>query len=393
MSRVGASARKLGVLSGLYLAQGLPFGFFTQALPVLLRQSGMSLEAIGMSTWLALPWGLKFLWAPVLDRFASRRQWILGLQGAGVLLCLGIAALDPTGALWPLAAAVLLTNLVAATQDVATDGLAVSWLDHEERGWGNGIQVAGYRVGMILGGGALLVVYGWYGWTSTLSVMAAGLALSTLPLLAAGEVGQREAREALPSANPWSWITRPGALRWAAVLVAFKVGDYTVGGMLRPWLVDTGWTAEQLGFLLGGVAFGAGLVGALLGGALVAAVGRQRSLVGFGLLQSAGLGCTALAAATGAGAVGVGAAVVAEHLLGGMATAALFTAMMDASREDDAGTDYTVQASIVVFASLGGASLSGWLAGALGYPLTFALGAALSVLGPGLAAVIRPPRS
>ena len=65
--------------------------------------------------------------------------------------------------------------------------------------------------------------------------------------------------------------------------------------------------------------------------------------------------------------------------------------MMDASREDDAGTDYTVQASIVVWASGTGASASGWMAGAWGYELTFALGAALSVLGPLLAMQIRPP--
>ena len=54
----------------------------------------MSLEAIGLSSWLTLPWGLKFLWAPVVDRIGSQRAWILALQTAGVLLCLGLAMLD-----------------------------------------------------------------------------------------------------------------------------------------------------------------------------------------------------------------------------------------------------------------------------------------------------------
>ena len=63
------NARKLGLLASLYVCQGLPFGFFTQALPVLLRKQGVSLEAIGLSSLLALPWALKFVWAPLVDRY------------------------------------------------------------------------------------------------------------------------------------------------------------------------------------------------------------------------------------------------------------------------------------------------------------------------------------
>ena len=72
-----STRRKLLLLGSLYLAQGLPYGFFTQALPVLPRARGLSLEAIGLSSLLALPWALKFLWAPAVDRQGSRRGWIL----------------------------------------------------------------------------------------------------------------------------------------------------------------------------------------------------------------------------------------------------------------------------------------------------------------------------
>jgi hypothetical protein len=79
------TATKLGLLSSLYLSQGLPFGFFTQALPVLLRKQGMSLPDIGLTHLLALPWALKFLWSPLMDRYGSerlgrRRGYILPLQ-------------------------------------------------------------------------------------------------------------------------------------------------------------------------------------------------------------------------------------------------------------------------------------------------------------------------
>ena len=75
----------LGLLGSLYLAQGLPYGCFTQALPALMRARGISLEEIGLTSLLALPWALKFLWAPLVDRvgsrrFGRRRTWIVPLQ-------------------------------------------------------------------------------------------------------------------------------------------------------------------------------------------------------------------------------------------------------------------------------------------------------------------------
>ena len=76
---------KLGVLSCLYLSQGLPFGFFSQALPPLLRSYGVDLEVIGFISFLFFPWALKFLWAPYVDQYGSqklgrRKSWILFLR-------------------------------------------------------------------------------------------------------------------------------------------------------------------------------------------------------------------------------------------------------------------------------------------------------------------------
>ena len=84
----------LALLSSLYAAQGLPFGFFTLALPVLMREAGWSLTAIGLLQLLALPWLLKFLWAPWVDHHGARRTWLLGLQGCSVVAALTLALLD-----------------------------------------------------------------------------------------------------------------------------------------------------------------------------------------------------------------------------------------------------------------------------------------------------------
>ncbi|WP_414640858.1 MFS transporter, partial [Archangium sp.] len=160
---------KLGLLTSLYLSQGLPYGFFTQALPVLLREQGLSLPNISLASLLALPWALKFLWAPFMDRYGSarlgrRRGYILPLQVLSAALLVGLALPEGAVSVEALFAAVLLVNLLSATQDVATDGLAVDLLEPQELGLGNGVQVAAYRVGMILGGGLMLILLDALSW-------------------------------------------------------------------------------------------------------------------------------------------------------------------------------------------------------------------------------------
>jgi PAT family beta-lactamase induction signal transducer AmpG len=378
----------LALLLALYIAQGIPNGFFSQALPVLLRERGVSLEAISLSSLLALPWTLKFLWAPLLDRTLTPRLWILGLQAVTTVLLAALAGFDPARALPACLALVLLVNAASATQDVATDGLAVSLLDHDLRGLGNGVQVAGFRVGMILGGGALLMASAWLGWAPVMLLMASLVALTTAPLLLAPKVGRSPlAPGPSTSFNPWSWVLLPGALRWSLVLLVWKVGDYLATTMLKPWMVDHGLSADQIGLLLGIGGFGTGLVGAGLGGLWMPRFERRDALVLFGLLQASGvLGYAAVVLLDDAGAPLV-AAILYEHFVGGLGTVALFTAMMDASRPGHAGTDYTVQASIVVFSSGVGAAVSGLIAGSFGYPSLYVLAAAAALAGPALAAL------
>ena len=381
------AAGKIGLLGSLYLAQGLPFGFFSQALPVMMRRQGWSLGSIGLSSLLAAPWALKFAWAPLVDRlgsarFGRRRSWIVPLQLASVL-CLGVMALAASAdRMNTLLAAVFMINTLAATQDIATDGLAVDILSPVERGLGNGVQVAGYRVGMIVGGGALLVALGAVGWRATFAIMALAIGASTVPILLYREPrSDRERRDRRPRARS-HFLRRRGAGRILALVVSYKAGDHFAAGMLRPFLADRGISLAEIGVLLGTVGFVAGLAGAVAGGALVNRVGRRQSLILFGALQALTIGGYALLAATDRPSLLLYTLCAAEHLAGGMATAALFTCMMDWCSPDSAATDYTVQASAVVLASGAAAALSGFSAQAVGYLNHFALASGL-----GLAAV------
>jgi RhtX/FptX family siderophore transporter len=394
---------KLGLLTSLYLSQGLPFGFFTQTLPVLLRKQGLSLPDIGLAHLLALPWALKFLWAPLMDRYGSqrlgrRRGYILPLQFLSAALLLGLALPEGAVSVPVLLVAVLLVNLLAATQDVATDGLAVELLERHERGWGNGIQVAGYRVGMILGGGLMLILIDTLGWRPILLSQGAMLLVATVPVALFHEPpAPTSTREGL---SPWlwlrdsllSWVHRPGAGPWLALLALFKAGEHLATGMLRTFLVDVGLGLTQVGWMLGVVGFTTGLVGALVGGALVNRLGQRRALLVFGTLQAAAVLLYALAA-RGASVPVLALVCGVEHLASGMATAALFTVMMDHCRPEHAASDYTVQASLVVLATGGAAAMSGFSAQAFGYAWHFTLSAAVCAVAVAwVALTFHPPR-
>lgn len=378
------AARSFVLLGTLYAAQGLPFGFFSQALPVFLRQRGHSLEVVGMSSLLAAPWAFKFLWAPLVDRvyslrFGARRSWIVPLQLLSAALLFALSAFPASGPLTPLLIAVFLTNLLAATQDIATDALALDVLTPEQRGLGNGLQVAGYRVGMILGGGAVLLVFDALGWAGAFGAMGAVMLLLSLPIAWFKEPA-RTAHPAQESVFAAHFLRRPDALAILVPLVTYKFGDAFGLAMLRPLLVDRGLSLKEIGSLLGVWGFSAGLLGALVGGALVNRLGRKPSLIVFGALQGLSVAGYALLARDALPPTALYALTVLEHLAGGMATAALFTCMMDWCRPRHSASDYAVQASAVVIANAVAAAISGYSAHALGYARHFLLAALLSLL-------------
>ena len=132
---------------------------------------------------LTLPWLLKFLWAPFIDHRGTRRGWLLTLQLSALSVAAVITQLQLDGNYVLLFAAAFMFNLIAATQDIATDGLAVRMLDARELGLANGIQVGAYRVGMMFGGGLLIKILTLTGWTFAFVCMTALLAVTMIPVL------------------------------------------------------------------------------------------------------------------------------------------------------------------------------------------------------------------
>lgn len=376
---------RLWLLLTLYVCQGLPTGVFTQALPAILRRYDVPLTVIGLSGLLAMPWALKFLWAPFVEthfsaRTGQRRSWILPMQFAALFMLLLIAFFDPLRLATPAGVAaffvlMFLVNLFAATQDIATDGLAVRTLGFHERGLGNGVQVAGYRLGLIIGGGLLLYLIGVWGWRNSFLLLAALLFLLSLPVLRFRE----PAAIPLSAKKPlryWqifsSFFDRPGLKGWLVVLVTYKAGESLGSAMVKPMLVDMGLDLKQIGLMVSLAGSIAALLGALLGGWLTTRLGRYRAIIGFGALQA--LGVAAYAALSWRHDLGlpvqlelIYAINALEHFVSGMAMAALLTAVMDLSRPDHAASDFTVQVSVL--AIFGGSFYlgAGFVAETLGY--------------------------
>lgn len=389
---------RLGLLLTLYICQGLPTGVFTQALPAILRQYGVSLTVIGFSGLLAMPWALKFLWAPYVDqhfakKIGQRRSWILPMQLAAVFMLLYIAFFDPhrldtQAGVAEFFLLMLLVNLFAATQDIATDGLAVRTLSFHERGLGNGVQVAGYRLGLIVGGGLLLYLIGAWSWQASFIFLALLQLALTVPVLFFREPAALVA-PVHEHARYWdsftSFFARPGLYGWLVVLVTYKAGESLGSAMVKPMLKDMGLSLKDIGLMVSLVGSLSALAGALLGGWLTTKIGRWRAIIGFGFLQAVTVAAYALLSWRHDAGMPVDLMLISsinavEHFASGMAMAALLTAVMDLSRPEHAASDFTVQVSIL--AIFGGSFYlaAGITAELLGFTGYFLLSGAIALL-------------
>jgi PAT family beta-lactamase induction signal transducer AmpG len=402
---------RLALLGALYFVQGLPFGFQAKALPLLLRESGTTLTAIGWAGALAAPWALKALWAPLVDRFGSprigrRRSWILPVQALLVATMGAAAGLVDQGPLAALLALIFAMNLLSATQDIAVDGLAVDLLKPHELGPGNASQIVGFKLGMEVSGGLLVWASDRIGWSGLFLACAALTAAVWFAVLLLLRERPPASTELAPPRSAHDFLTElrraltlPGTAWLLAVVATYKVGESLVDAMFKPFLLDAGMSRGDIGLSVGTVAGLFSIVGSLLGAVSARRLGLTRSLVLIGALRVLPLaGIWALSALRGTPTAALDPTAVlvaasAEHLVGGALTTVMFALMMSRVDRRIAATHFTLLASVEVVGKSPGSWLSGVLADALGYPPVFALGALLSLAWLGLMALARAPLS
>ena len=379
----------------LYWAQGLPVGFMTQALPVILRMQGVSLAHIGGFGLLMAPWALKALWAPWVDRvgipaLGHYRAWILITQLSSIVILivlsyLPIESLNHPTYLLLFFIALLSMNCMGATQDIATDALAVRSLKAAQQHWGNMFQVIGSRLGFIVGGGAILWALDFLSWQSTFMLLAGLVALNTIPIFYFNEGDS--ARSSVINAQPvLAKQTLRGYLHsyvryfrqtkvmflWLLVLLSVKVTDGLSGPISIPLLVDLGLSLSQIGIYITMLGAAAALLGAFLASLCLQRLARQHAFVLFSILKlSTVFGFAGLAQQYEQGQYVAHWLIYVinalEDLFSAMLLVVILTLVMQYSRHSHAGTDFTLQVSIMALVSGVFYTLSGILGDYLGY--------------------------
>ena len=380
--------RELALLWALYFVQGLPFGFQATAVPVLLREQGASLVVVGLSGMLALPWLLKPLWAPVVDRYhlaavGRRKSWLLPTQA---LLAASMAVAAAVGdALTPLLVLVLVMNVFAATLDIAVDGLAVDGLQARGLGHGNTAQVVGYKLGMLTGGGLLLWASGWIGLPGLFVAMATlVLVVLAVTALYRETPTAHEADESASLEDVLRTLRRalstPGSWWLFAVVGTYKLGEAMADAMFKPFVLDAGFAKEQVGLWVGTWGMVFSVAGSVLGGWLASRVDFVRAVALTAVVRVGPIAAQWWMAATGAPTAGAIIVVTsAEHLCGGALTTAMFALMMSRVDPKVGASHFTVLAAIEVLGKTPAGWLSGIVAQRYGYASLFALATALSI--------------
>ena len=370
---------KLFLIGGLYISQGIPNGFFRHTVPVVFRENQISLEQIALFyPALYTPWILKFIWSIVIEKFHSENQgkyrsWIVPLQilTAGVMVALSNWQLGTSISLFVLGVALI--NILSSMQDVATDGQAVQILNWQDRGLGNAVQVGMFWIGYVIGGGLILMLMNYLGWSVLLVAMAIITLLATIPALLFKRIHQIE-KSKMPSGGILSFLKQPAVFRILLLVASFRMIEGFVRSILPTMLKDWGMSLGDIGLILGVIAPIAALLGAVTAGLLFNRLGRLRSLISFGALQSLSAGGY-LFLANQDQIISISSVIpviILDHFVSGMTAVALFSLMMDWSRRNQGGTDYTCMDCMGVFAMMAGTAMSYLLAAFGGYATTFA---------------------
>lgn len=365
---------KLFWISILYFAEGFPFGVVFDVLPVYFRVYGVSLVALGLMSLLELPWTFKVLWSPLVDRFGRRQRWIVACL-VTMALCLYVLpfvpAVQPGIGLWTL---VFVFVLASATQDIAIDAYTIGLLRSGEEGVANGVRLAAYRVAVIASGGGLVIVSAWLGWIGAFHVGAGLLVLLAIVTYRSPALPASSAPAERLSLHPLTrWLTQPGGLFVLLFVLTFKLGDASMGRMIKPFWVDSGLSVEEIGFVSTTLGVAATIAGGLIGGWLTTRWGIFRALWVLGLLQAvSNLGYAAVAAYS-IGRFGIYAASLCESFTGGLGTAAFLAFLMHVCDKRHAATEYALLSALFALARTAAGTLSGVGVAQLGYANYFAL--------------------
>lgn len=375
---------------------GLPLLLTGSVLQAWMTEEGVDLGTIGLFALVGLPYTLKFVWAPLMDRYTPallgrRRGWLLIIQLLLMLAIAGLGLTQPAAAPLLVALAALLVTFFSASQDIVIDAYRREALADDEQGLGAALYVNGYRIGMLLASGGGLILADFLAFSTVYLVMAGCMLIGMLTTLLAPEPetpGGTPLTLRAAVVEPFrEYFQRHGAWWILLFILLYKVGDIMAAHMTMPFYLDLGFSKTEIGTVVKLFGFWATVAGGLLGGVLILRLGVYHALWSFGLLQAASTAGFALLAVMGEQLPLLAAVVAFENLSAGMGTAAFIGFMASLTDKRFTATQYALLTSLMGIPRVLIAAPTGYMAEAMGWVTFFSFCALIAL--PGLLMLLR----
>lgn len=374
-------SRSIAVITFLGFSSGIPLALTSGTLQAWMTVAGIDLRTIGIFALVGLPYTVKFLWSPFMDRFippwlGRRRGWIVMTQ---LCLVIGISAMafsSPQQTPFLLAALALMVAFTSASQDIVIDAYRTDVLHEQERGVGAAVFVMGYRIAMLVSGALALVLSEHIGWRNTYLLMAGAMCVGIISTFLGPEpeekvVPPRSLVEAVwgPLKN---YFSRNSAISLLLLIVLYKLGDAYAGTLTTVFLIrGVGFSVSEVGTINKGLGFASLIVGAIFGGTLMVRLRLFRSLLIFGMLQAVSNLSFMFLAWVGKSYGMLIFTVAFENFSGGMGTAAFVSLLMAICNHRYTATQYALLSSLAAIGRIFVAPTSGYLVESIGWPSFF----------------------
>lgn len=384
-----STPRALGWVLSTYFAEGLPYSLVHQVIAQqYFTDKGLPFEALGMTALLHLPWNAKFLWSPLVDRIATAKRWLVGVQLTLSVLLFLASMIAEQGALMPMVFLLTAMAFVAATNDIAIDAYYMRALEKGQQASLTGFRVMAYRAALLAGNGGLVMIAGTWGWGNALRVGALILAAEAVGhafLLRSDAPG--EAR-GLPLWNTVSsFFARPGILWALAFILTFKAGDAMMFAMNAPLLKDLGLGTTERGFYYGTLGTAASIAGSLLGG-LIATRGLSRVLTPVAIVQSLAILLYVVLAAFRPSIPTIAAVIIAEQLVAGVGSSVFVVFILRLCDGAHKATHFAFGTALMSVAVTLAGMASGFILSRVGFTNLFLIAFAISIPGVLLAPIV-----
>ncbi|NCF62995.1 MAG: MFS transporter [Gammaproteobacteria bacterium] len=290
-------SRRMLICVFLGFSSGMPLYVLISLVPAWLRSSGIELAAIGALSLMTLPYSLKFLWSPLMDRFSlpflgRRRGWALITQLGLFASISALGQFDPTSSMQAIVALVFCVSLFSASQDIVLDAYRRELLADDEMGTGTSIWVNAFRLSGLVPGSLALILSDFLPWSVVYWVTGSFMLLGILTILLVREVADdslapHSMREAV--INPFvEFFSRDGVrggLAILAFLFLYKLGDNMATALATPFYIDMGYSRTEIGSVAKVAGLWASIAGGILGGIVMLKVSINRALWLFGFVQ------------------------------------------------------------------------------------------------------------